>query len=151
MNESCMDEIVRRITGSEKLTTIFGKWPSFHDAEVISLKLERWRSKNSPQPSLTLVLHTWKLTSEVDAQGYLVLKNSTRVTLSFTEIDEVELAGFNQQNAIFGLQLEWKSQGTNSSDVFLVTLNPAFGLSGQFECKGIEVIAATPFPLESDE
>jgi hypothetical protein len=34
------------IVGSEKLTTIFGYWPSFHDAEVSELHSLAWRHSN---------------------------------------------------------------------------------------------------------
>jgi hypothetical protein len=36
-----MTEITEMIVGSEKLTSIFGGWPSFHDAEV--LEIHFWR------------------------------------------------------------------------------------------------------------
>ena len=32
-----------RIEGAEKLTGVFGKWPSFHDANVIWVRLDRRR------------------------------------------------------------------------------------------------------------
>jgi hypothetical protein len=36
-----MSEIAPLIIGSEKLASIFGQWPSFHDAEVHELHLAR--------------------------------------------------------------------------------------------------------------
>jgi hypothetical protein len=36
-----MDDLVNLIEGSQKITDIFGYWPSFHDAEIISFHL--WR------------------------------------------------------------------------------------------------------------
>jgi hypothetical protein len=35
-------------------------------------------------PSLTLKIHLWRLTKEVDAKGYLVLRDHTLTTLKFT-------------------------------------------------------------------
>ena len=35
------NEIYKKIIGHEKLTDTFGYWPSFHDAEIISLIFER--------------------------------------------------------------------------------------------------------------
>ena len=40
-NEAAMSEIASLIVGSEKLTSIFGRWPSFHDAEIHDLHLQR--------------------------------------------------------------------------------------------------------------
>jgi hypothetical protein len=36
-----MSDPSSQILGAEKLTSIFGRWPSFHDAEV--LELHFWR------------------------------------------------------------------------------------------------------------
>jgi Immunity protein 50 len=36
-----MSEIASLIAGSEKLTSIFGQWPSFHDADVHELHFQR--------------------------------------------------------------------------------------------------------------
>jgi hypothetical protein len=36
-----MSEIVPLIIGSEKPSSIFGRWPSFHDAEVHELNFQR--------------------------------------------------------------------------------------------------------------
>ena len=36
-----MSEIASLIVGSEKLTSIFGRWPSFHDEEIHDLHLQR--------------------------------------------------------------------------------------------------------------
>lgn len=36
------------IQGSEKLISIFGHWPSFHDAEITELRLERGEN-NEPK------------------------------------------------------------------------------------------------------
>jgi hypothetical protein len=36
-----MSEIASLVVGSERLTSIFGRWPSFHDAEIHDLHLQR--------------------------------------------------------------------------------------------------------------
>jgi hypothetical protein len=56
-----MENIESLIQGSEKLTSIFGYWPSFHDAEIIDLHF--WRGVVEPDqgrydfPVLTLRIH----------------------------------------------------------------------------------------------
>lgn len=68
-----MAGIESQIVGSEKLTAIFGYWPSFHDAEV--LELHFWRGNIRTEkgiydfPVLTLTIHVWELTKEVNPQG----------------------------------------------------------------------------------
>ena len=48
------------IEGAKNLRDWFGYWPSFHDAEVILLHLNR-------SDASTLAVHTWEMTKEVDA------------------------------------------------------------------------------------
>ncbi len=42
-----MNEPEKLIEGSERLTAIFGYWPSFHDAEVV--KFDLWRGDVEPE------------------------------------------------------------------------------------------------------
>lgn len=50
---------LQNIPGAMQLDSWFGCWPSFHDAEIISLHLNR--NGNS-----FLRVHTWEMTKEVD-------------------------------------------------------------------------------------
>jgi len=104
-----MENIESLIQGSEKLTSIFGYWPSFHDAEIIDLHF--WRGVVEPDqgrydfPVLTLRIHVWELTNEVNSKEFLVLKHHTLTTLRFCDVDEFRMEGFNHQNAILGLSV----------------------------------------------
>jgi len=68
---------------SEKLTRIFRGWPSFHDAEVVRLILDR---TGSEAPSLEAWIHVFQATSEVDSTGHYVLKNHTLVTFTLKRV-----------------------------------------------------------------
>jgi Immunity protein 50 len=108
-----MSEIATRIVGGEKLTNIFGRWPSFYDPEVHELHFERGHIDTDAQvyefPRLTVKLHLWLLTNEVDQKGYYVLTNHTLLTMRFYDVDNVKMEGFNHQNAILGLEIEPKN------------------------------------------
>jgi hypothetical protein len=149
--------IERFIEGSEKLTQVFGYGPTFHDAEVLDVHL--WRGDVKPDakqyvfPVLTVKLHVWELTSEVNPYGYLVLRHHTLATLRFHDVLDFRMEGFNHQNAIFGLSIvceqrtEWPSPG------FAVNFDPAFGMEATFVSSRVEVIEAIPcsdkgIPLE---
>jgi hypothetical protein len=73
-----MANVETHIEGSEKLTCIFGRWPSFHDAEVVDLHLWRGDSmteRSHPRfPVLTTKIHLWELTNEIDALCWFSLK-----------------------------------------------------------------------------
>jgi hypothetical protein len=68
------------IAGSEKLTNIFGYWPSFHDAEVLELHFSRGDVRPSEGkyefPILRLKIHLWALTKEVHLQGVFCFAES---------------------------------------------------------------------------
>src|SRR5215469_9978453 len=102
-------EIAAQIKGIDKLTGIFGDWPSFHDAEVIDVDLQRSplepERDSSLNPVLTVRIHVHKMTDEVDSRGYFVLKNHTLATIRFYAVDEFEIDGFATQNVIFELTI----------------------------------------------
>lgn len=81
-----MEKIEALIGGSEKLTEIFGYWPSFHDAEVIEMELRRGDVEPDAGhyvfPVLRVQVHLWEITNEVNS-GLLVLQKHTRTTLRF--------------------------------------------------------------------
>ena len=66
--------MVDLVGAAERLTRIFGDWPSFHDAEVTRLVLDR----SGPDGlTLDLEIHVFEATSEVDPAGFYVLENHT--------------------------------------------------------------------------
>jgi immunity protein 50 of polymorphic toxin system len=143
-----MSAIESFIAGSEKLTGIFSYWPSFHDAEVVDLHL--WRGNVDRKqgsyvfPVLTLTMHCWELTREVDAKGHFVLRHHTRATLKFTNLfDDIQIRGFNHQNAIFGLSITRLERADGPTPYFSVVVEQSFGIGAEFTCTGIEVVSAT--------
>jgi hypothetical protein len=134
------------IVGSEKLTTIFGYWPSFHDAEV--LELHFWRGDIQMEkgiydfPVLTLTIHVWELTKEVDPHGYLILRHHTLTRLRFYDVHNFEMQGFNHQNAMMELVLTREQRNEGPSPYFAVGVVAAFGMGASFKCLRVEVLDA---------
>jgi hypothetical protein len=147
-----MPGIESLISGSQKLTGIFGYWPSFHDAEIIDFQF--WRGDVDPDqkryvfPVLTVKLHVWELSKEVDQRGFIVLRHHTLSTLRFHHVEEFSMEGFNHQNAIFELFIEQKERTDGPSPFFSVEFRPAFGMGAAFRCYQIEVLTAVPFTKE---
>jgi Immunity protein 50 len=92
------EAIYASISGGSELVAWFGRVPSFHDAEIVGLNLNR-------RSASTLVLHTWSTTNGVDDRGYFVLDRHVAVTFVLEEILDLELNGFSHQNVVFGLVL----------------------------------------------
>ncbi|MBK7393532.1 MAG: hypothetical protein IPI64_09580 [Chloracidobacterium sp.] len=135
----------KKIEGIELLTDIFGRFPSFHDAEVVSLKMDR--GDHESLPSLELAIHVFEMTSEVVDKRY-VLKNHTLVTFVFQEIVDVEFEGFNHQNVLQDLSIQDIRHRQLESIKFEVTIPGIYGLDGKFMCRSIKVLSAGPFPLK---
>ena len=147
-----MSEIERLVKGSEKITSIFGEWPSFHDAEVQELHFRRGHIDTEAQvyefPCLTIKLHHWLITNDVDPKGYLTLTKHTLTTLKFLDMDNFKMEGFNHQNAIFGLGIAQKTREEGPSPYFTVDFEPSFGMGATFTCLRIEVVEAVPCDAE---
>jgi hypothetical protein len=137
------------IAGAAMLLEHFGYWPSFHDAEVLHVSLDR--HKDAP-PTLTLRVHAFDSTGELDARGYGVLQKHCVATMRFTDVADVELAGFNVQNVLGGLTIapvtvspdeKRAAYMTGSLDRFRreVVLDGLYGLHGSFVCHNAEVVS----------
>jgi hypothetical protein len=139
-----MPGIEAHIAGSEKLSAIYGKWPSFHDSEVIDVHL--WRGQLKPGewddtnvfPVLTVKLHVF-----IENPG----SHHTLTTLRFADVSDLSMEGFNHQNAILGLSIAVMEPARpvdsgNSPSDFAVQFQEAFGMSAAFRCGHIEVIEA---------
>jgi Immunity protein 50 len=125
-----MDE-VPDIPGADDLVKWFGYWPIFHDAEILSIKLNRSGESQ-------VVLHAFERTSEVDPRGYYVLAKHTIVTFAlegfpFDEegITRTRIDFFNHQNVLSSARIEKTSNG------YLLVLNGIFGVDGSILCERI--------------
>jgi hypothetical protein len=143
-----MSDAVAYVLGSEKLTGIFGRWPTFHDAEIVEFHLDRGDVRPEDGiydfPRLTLKIHLWEMTREVDSKGFFILKHHTLAMLKFRDVDNLRLEGFNHQNAMMELLLTREERATAPSPYFAVEIPPAFGAQISFECLGIEVVNTAP-------
>ncbi len=124
--------------GPELLQWFAGRMPSFHDAEVLSLALDR------DTASAVLKVHAFEMTSEVDARGYFICKRHVVVFFKLLWISSMELDGFNHQNALDGL----KVSRTNDGEVRL-GLKPAYGLGGFIQAREVEIAIEPGIPAGS--
>jgi hypothetical protein len=140
---------VATIRNSEALEEIFGYWPSFHDAEVLHVRLDRGdppdRGGEPRRPTLEADIHVFEMTDQVTEQGFYALRKHTLVTFAFHGVDELELNGFNNQNALFGLRLEDISDRQLEVLKWSVGFESSFGLEASFMCEEAEVVRAVPF------
>ncbi len=142
---------MRSVSGGPELLAWFGYVPSFHDAEIIGLHLNR------TGPS-TLRIHTWDVTGKVDSKGFFVHEKDVVVTFTLEEIESLELEGFSHQNVIGGLELnriaaETSKFGMQSirpprsqPDFYEIVLHPCYGLAGTIRAWGVSLALAPGKP-----
>ncbi len=131
-----------KIANSNLLTDFYGEWPSFHDAEVISIQLDRY------EPSLVASIYTFRMTSQIDDRGYYVLDRKAVVTFRFRDIVEPSIDGFNHQNVLFGLTLKDISDHQLEDIRFEVTFDSSYGVNASFKCRAIEILTLEEGPPE---
>jgi hypothetical protein len=101
-------------------------------------------------PHLTVKLHLWLMTNDIDQSGYLGLTKHTLTTMKFHDVDNFKMEGFNYQNAIFGLGIEQKTRDEGPTPYFAVDFEPSFGTDATFTCLRIEIIEAAPCEAEGN-
>ena len=123
-----MHDVPSEIRGASDVAAKLGGWPSFHDAEVVSLTLSRGSS------SAVLI-------SLPDASDP---KLCTRVTFTLTDVDGLSLCEFNAQNVIQNLYVE------RDGDGLLLHLVPCYGLNGWIHAKEIKVAIPSDASAQSN-
>ncbi|WP_137973262.1 Imm50 family immunity protein [Pseudomonas sp. F(2018)] len=134
-----MNDTAGIVEDSCKLTEVFGYWPSFHDAEVINITLNRDCENNTA--ALTADIHVFEMTNQVSGSGTYICRHHSIVTIFFTEIDGLELDAFNHQNALMQLSIEDISQRQLERVKLSVIFEPAYGFGCNFVCRSARVIS----------
>jgi hypothetical protein len=124
-----LETSVINVREADKLVSVFGEWPSFHDAEVLRCEMER------DGPSIVLHVFVFRTNHETDAKGYFKRTHMCLVVLRFCGVDDVVLEGFNHQNVVAAINFE--KQGSSR---LVVNIEPLHGIGGKFSCKFAEVV-----------
>jgi|SRR5690242_8940989 Immunity protein 50 len=117
---------LQEIPGATELHDWFGHWPTFHDAEVISLHLNR-------QGTSALRVHTWETTNQVDTEGCYILTKHVVVEFLVDSVSNCVLGAFNHQNVISGLAVEKTDSG------YRLILSERYGLTGSIDLGSIRI------------
>jgi len=107
------------LPGGDKVIRWFGNWPSFHDAEIISLDLSRAGES---------VLRVYPYAPEKPAT----------VEFMLSDIADLELWDFSCQNVISSLEIT-KVKRDGGEAAFRLEMGPCYGLAGHIDAKGIRV------------
>ena len=127
--------IAPSVPGAEQVVQWFGEWPSFADAEVFELNLRR-RERSS------ILVHAWRMTREIDAEGYYILDRHAVITVWLEGITDLALADFSGQNVIANLDIKPHESG------FRVTLWPIYGVGGHIDAERVTLSVGPGKPGE---
>jgi hypothetical protein len=136
-----MTSASKAIENAELVETVFGCWPSFHDAEIQSIVITRDCDSGA---QMDVTIHHWKLTSAVDSKGFYVLKLHTLTTLRFFNVSELSLGGFNHQNVLLDMEISEIAEPPLER-CFSVSMPAAYGCEASFRCERIRVISSAPY------
>jgi len=114
------------IAGAQELYDWFGYWPGFHDAEVLKLRL------GIGEPSY-LVVHTWEITNNVNAQGFYELRKHIVIDFVLEAISYLGLGDLWEHSILLDLGAEKTERG------FRLDFSAAYGFYGTIEAERLSL------------
>lgn len=134
--------------GFEQVVAHLGMWPSFHDAEVLKLVLDRTHAATADglSPVLDLHLRGWVMTSEVTEQGFYKLHGEAVFHLRFEGVTDLQIEGFNDQNVLSSLNLDLVVHPHDANRQLLqVELEHCYEFQATFAAQKARVVGITPY------
>ena len=119
---------------------MFGEWPSFHDAEVLAVRLDSGQ-RSQGIASLELDVHLFAVAGKRPDGGLNFVKH-TVATLGFEGVDALQIEDFGRQNVLFDLTFEQVDLGHGRE--VQVDLDSSHGLAGRFRCREVAVLRVEP-------
>jgi hypothetical protein len=114
------------VKGAQQLYDWFGYWPGFHDAEIETFHLDL----DSPS---SLIVHTWEMTSRVNAAGHYELTKHVWAEFILSGISDLSLSDLWSHSIILDLVIEKIESG------FRLVISSAYGLSGTIETRELSL------------
>ena len=120
------------ILDAQKVTDRFGKWPDFHDSEIVRMSLDRTGSLG---PTLEFTLFGWGWNGVVLPSGFYDRPHLSLIRFRCDGLEEDgEFGGFNHQNVLNGLHFD------QLDGLVAVELSSIFGVGGKFKCRSVTVV-----------
>jgi hypothetical protein len=139
-----------KIKNSGLLVNTIGRFPTFHDSEVLQISLDRGERGSPSRPNLLAKIHVLKLVSKDDGEGNR-LWSKHLVALRFSGIDHINLQDFNCQNVLFDLLIEEIPAPESSATRYEVVFESCYGVGIEFTCSEIAVESVGPAELIKSE
>lgn len=145
-----MDGLESFAANAEVLTSVFGTWPSFHDAEIVELNI--WRGHSVPgewdaSTILPIVTIRFRLL-EATQPGATGSGDDALATLRFIDADSISVGSFDDMHCITGVTVTSISRGTFSSGeplapILHVRIHTGDRVGASLRCMKIVVVEAS--------
>ncbi len=147
---------IPRITGVEKVLEVLGDWPVFHDAELLSFRLDCSAADDfADGPTIEARILQPDYTGVAQSDGPYGPRRYFLIALRFRRVMELKLSGFGAQNRLHALSIrdvrDWQREGIR----WRVILDSLLELEGSFLCSEAEVVRImacdqSGLPIESE-
>lgn len=138
-----------KLLGSEMVEEKLGSWPTFHDAEILTMVLDR----SGPTLLVRILIGVPIRPPETWTPEAVEAWTHFEVNLRFNDIDSLELSEFNHQNVISYLALssitEERPSTLATEERVKVEVDSVWGLQGSFTCSGGEVMSIEEIGLRT--
>ena len=134
-----MVDTPKHVRGVDLVLNAFGYWPSFHDARIEGVRLDK-----SGAGAVMFKLRAFEMTSETDARGYFRLTKHHDVRFRFEDVADVSIP--ERDDTLFRLEI---ANELGSDGRFLVVLESATGsenegYGGSFRARSGVVLDVIP-------
>ena len=117
------------VDGADAVVDWFGRWPTFGDAEILSLHINR---------SATSSLRVWAFipSAEVDSNGFYIRERPRVVRFEFTGIQAIDIRGEDAdvQNVVASLDIERVPDG------YKLGFDSHYGIAGELVVRQLRVV-----------
>jgi hypothetical protein len=117
-----MGDLSAFVENPETVTAVLGEWPSFHDAELLSLELKR-----NGVVSATITIKAKPYSPEGKSVHSLI-------KIVFEGISSFRLVDFNEQNSMYSLDV------TSNGDKKVLKIDASYGAEAAFAFEQARVL-----------
>jgi Immunity protein 50 len=127
------------IPGTEEVLSALGRWPSFHDAEVIHFSLSRGATPDAKtsEAKLDVQVREYEPRNVGTAEYELVLIKDVIIRFTFTGVEEVQVEDFNFQNVINSLVIHPATE--EARERIRVEVESIYGFGATWFCTSAQV------------
>jgi Immunity protein 50 len=125
------------IKGANRIVAIYGRWPSFHDFEIVKVVFERNSLDDQWGPHITVYIHMCQIMGEL-ADGHFVYDKHNVVGLLFRSVLDYSEQCFNHQNVIDDIEITLTHDEANN-ELYQVLFPGLHGIELALTCRKIEV------------